>query len=115
MTGVDYENYVSLFRVLVSFLRKPDLVLYLKASPPVLMGRIAKRGRPSEQSITVDYIARLNHAYDDWMRRARAETEVMEIDTDQIPLQGETPGYRRLVEDLKRRYPRQAELRLDHP
>ena len=115
MTEVDHQNYDALFRVLVSFLRKPDLILYLKASPPVLMERIARRGRPSEQSITVDYIARLNHAYEDWMRRARAEMEVLEIDTDRVALQGETPAFRRLVNDLKRRYPRQAELRLDRP
>jgi deoxyadenosine/deoxycytidine kinase len=115
MTGVDYTNYTSLFHVLVSFLRKPDLILYLKGSPPVLMERIARRGRASEQSIGIDYIARLNHAYDDWMRRARAEMEVMEIDTDRVPLQGETPAFRRLVDDLKRRYPQQAELRLDRP
>jgi deoxyadenosine/deoxycytidine kinase len=113
MTTVDYENYTALFHVLMSFLRKPDLILYLKGSPAVLMQRIAKRGRPSEQSITIDYIARLNHAYDDWMRRARAEMEVLEIDTDHVPLQGETPAFRQLVEDLQRRYPRQAELRLD--
>src|SRR5262249_5409980 len=72
MTEVDYQNYTSLFGILVSFLRKPDLILYLKASPRVLMERIARRGRASEQSIGIDYIARLNHAYDDWMRRARA-------------------------------------------
>jgi deoxyadenosine/deoxycytidine kinase len=112
MTQVDYDNYTSLFHVLVSFLRKPDLIIYLKASPPVLMERIERRGRPSEQSITVDYIARLNRAYDDWMRRARAELEVLEIDTDSVPLQGESPAFRQLVNDLKRRYPRQAELRL---
>jgi len=113
MTGVDYENYVSLFRILVSYLRKPDLVLYLKASPKVLLERIERRGRPSERNITVDYIARLNHAYDDWVRRASAEMEVMEINTDTVPLQGETPAFRQLVDDLKRRYPRQAELKLD--
>jgi deoxyadenosine/deoxycytidine kinase len=112
MTDVDYENYTALFHILVSFLRKPDLILYLKASPQALMERIAKRGRPSEQTISIDYIARLNRAYDDWMRRARAETEVLEIDTDRVPLQGETPAFRQLVEDLKRRYPRQAELEL---
>ena len=112
MTKVDYENYTALFEVLVSFLRKPDLILYLKASPSVLMERIAKRGRPSEQNIGIDYISRLNRAYDDWMRRARAEQEVLEIDTDQVPLQGETPAFRALVDDLKRRYPRQAELKL---
>lgn len=113
MTQVDFENYDALFRILVSFLRKPDLILYLRANPQTLMERIARRGRPSEQNITVDYIARLNRAYDDWMKRARAETEVLEIDTDHVPLQGETPAFRRLVEDLQRRYPRQSELRLD--
>jgi len=113
MTRVDYENYVALFKILVSFLRKPDLILYLKASPPELMKRIAKRGRASEQTVGIDYIARLNHAYDDWMRRARGEYEVLEIDTDQVALQGDTPAFRDLVENLKRRYPRQSELRLD--
>jgi hypothetical protein len=49
------------------------------------------------------------------MRRARAETEVMEIDTEAVPLQGETPAFRDLVDDLKRRYPFQTELRLDQP
>jgi deoxyadenosine/deoxycytidine kinase len=112
MTQVDYENYTALFGVLTSYLRPPDLILYLKASPEALMERIAKRGRASEQGIGIDYITRLNRAYDDWMRRARAEHEVMEIDTDRVPLQGETEAFRRLVEDLKRRYPRQAELDL---
>ncbi len=112
MTAVDYRNYTSLFHVLVGFLRKPDLIVYLKASPEVLMGRIARRGRASEQSIGIDYIARLNDAYDDWMRRARAETEVLEIDTDSVPLQGETEAFEQLVNALKARYPRQAMLDL---
>jgi len=112
MTEVDYRNYTALFHVLVGFLRKPDLIVYLKASPEVLMERIARRGRASEKSIGRDYIARLNGAYDDWMRRARAETEVLEIDTDRVPLQGETEAFNRLVNDLKARYPRQAVLDL---
>lgn len=112
MTDVDYQNYVSLFRILVSYLRKPDLVLYLKATPPVLLERIARRGRSSERSISLDYLSRLNHAYEDWIRRSRAEVEVLEIDTDRVPLQGETPAFRQLVADLKRRYPQQAQLPL---
>jgi deoxyadenosine/deoxycytidine kinase len=112
MTGVDYRNYTSLFHVLAGFLRKPDLIVYLKASPDVLMERIARRGRASEKTISRGYIARLNEAYDDWMRRARTEGEVLEIDTDCVPLQGETPGFAQLVADLKARYPRQAVLDL---
>lgn len=113
MTEVDYDNYTSLFAVMVDFLRKPDVILYLKASPETLMGRIAQRGRESEKGIGIDYIRRLSDAYDAWMVRARAYTEVLEIDTDSVPLQGETPAFRKLVEDLKRRYPRQVELPLD--
>ncbi len=112
MTEVDYKNYRALFDILMSYLRRPDMILYLKSSPEELMKRIARRGRPSEQSIGSDYISRLNHAYDDWIRRARAETEVLEIDTDRVPLQGETPAFRKLVDELKRRYPRQSQLGL---
>ncbi len=113
MTQVDYENYTSLFGVMVDFLRKPDVILYLKASPETLMGRIAQRGRESEKGIGIDYIRRLSDAYDAWMVRARAYTEVMEIDTDAVPLQGETPAFRKVVVDLMRRYPRLVELPLD--
>jgi deoxyadenosine/deoxycytidine kinase len=112
MTDVDFENYRALFKIMVDFLRKPDLILYLKASPDTLMERIARRGRESEKTISREYITRLNDAYDDWMRRAQEDVEVIEIDTDRRPLQGETQAFRDLAEDLKRRYPRQAELRL---
>ncbi|HEV2105026.1 MAG TPA: deoxynucleoside kinase [Candidatus Eisenbacteria bacterium] len=113
MTRVDYENYVALFQVMVGYLRRPDLILYLRASPETLMERIARRGRASEKAIGLDYIRRLNDAYDGWMQRARADLEVLELDTDRVPLQGDTPAFRALVGDLKRRYPRQAELRLE--
>ena len=113
MTTVDHQNYTSLFGVMVDFLRRPDVILYLRAAPETLMSRIDKRGRDSEKGIGIDYIQRLNDAYDAWMVRAREYTEVIEIDTDAVPLQGDTPAFRQLVDELKRRYPRQAELRLE--
>jgi len=112
MSPVDYENYRALFDIMVSYLRKPDLIIYLRASAPVLLERISRRGRGSEKSIRIEYLQRLNDAYDAWMERVRGEIEVMEIDTDRVPLQGETPAFRGLIEDLKRRYPRQSELHL---
>jgi deoxyadenosine/deoxycytidine kinase len=112
MTDVDFENYRALFEIMVSYLRKPDLVIYLKASPAVLMERIARRGRESEKAIDPAYLGRLNVAYDEWMKRTAGEVEVLEIDTDTVPLQGDTPAFRQLIASLKRRYPRQAELHL---
>jgi deoxyadenosine/deoxycytidine kinase len=112
MTRVDYENYTALFDCMVGFLRKPDLILYLKASPETLRERIARRGRESEKSITLDYLSRLGRAYDDWMERATSLCEVKVLDTDRIPLQGPTPAFQDLVEDLKRRFPPQIALPL---
>jgi deoxyadenosine/deoxycytidine kinase len=112
MTRVDFQNYTALFDCMVGFLRKPDLILYLKASPETLMERIARRGRESEKSITLDYLSRLGRAYDDWMERAASLCEVKVLDTDRIPLQGPTPAFQDLVEDLKHRFPPQIALPL---
>lgn len=112
MSKVDYDNYTALFDILAGFLRKPDLILYLKASPETLMERIARRGRESEKSITIDYLRRLGSAYDEWIEQARGQFEVKVVDTDQVPLQGPTPAFHDLVEELKRRYPPQVPLPL---
>jgi len=112
MTQTDYDNYVSLFHCMTDFLRPPDLIIYLAASPDTLMQRIARRGRESEKSITRDYLARLGAAYDDWIARTSRVREVKVIDTDAIPLQGPTPAFAELVDLLKRRYPPQGTLHL---
>jgi deoxyadenosine/deoxycytidine kinase len=112
MSEVDYRNYKSLFEVLASFLRKPDLIIYLKVSPESALGRILRRGRASERGITLDYLVRLDRAYDEWIARVRHEIEVLQIDTDRVHLQGDVPGFRELVANLKARYPRQSELHL---
>jgi deoxyadenosine/deoxycytidine kinase len=115
MTRVDYENYASLFHCMMDFLRPPDLIVYLRASPDTLMERIARRGRESEKSITRDYLARLSGAYDDWIARASKQGDVLVIDTDEVPLQGPTPAFEELVERLRRLYPPQVALPLPDP
>ena len=93
MTKVDYENYTTLFHCMTDFLRPPDMIIYLHASPDTLLERIAKRGRESEKTITRDDLARLGAAYDDWTARAAQKGEVRIIDTDAVPLQVPTPAF----------------------
>ena len=112
MTKVDYENYVTLFHCMTDFLRPPDMIIYLHASPDTLMQRIARRGRESEKTITRDYLARLGKAYEDWTARAAQKGEVRVIDTDAIPLQGPTPAFQELVDTLKGKFPPQVALHL---
>lgn len=63
----DYQTYRELYEVLVLFLPPPDLVVYLRASVPTLVERIAMRGRVFELSITPVYLEQLNDLYTAWM------------------------------------------------
>ncbi len=63
----DYETYRGLYETLVEFLPPPDLVIYLRASVPTLIQRIANRGRDYERSISADYLSSLNALYEKWI------------------------------------------------
>lgn len=45
----------------------PDLLIYLQASVPTLVGQIQKRGREYEENIRLDYLKRLNEYYNKWI------------------------------------------------
>jgi len=63
----DYETYWELYQVLVEFLPPPDLVIYLRASVPTLLDRIAKRDRDYERTISAEYLSDLNDLYESWV------------------------------------------------
>ncbi len=62
----DWETYSDLYKTLSLLLTPPDLVVYLKASTPTLLRRIAQRGREYERSISGEYLESLNRLYDEW-------------------------------------------------
>ncbi|GMR11407.1 MAG: deoxynucleoside kinase [Anaerolineae bacterium] len=63
----DYETYRQVFDLVVSLLPTPDLLIYLKASVPVLMSRIQVRGRDMEGGVTGEYLLLLDKYYEEWM------------------------------------------------
>jgi len=67
MSSRDFDNYASLFELMCSFLKPPDLLIYLKASVPKLVSQIQKRGRDYENSIRIDYLTKLNERYTEWI------------------------------------------------
>jgi deoxyadenosine/deoxycytidine kinase len=67
MSERDWRTYSELYRTMTTLLPPPDLVVYLRVSVPVLMSRIAKRGRGFESSISEDYVAGLNRLYEEWV------------------------------------------------
>lgn len=69
MSERDYTTYVSLFHVMMTYLKPPDLMIYLRGSVDTLVRQIGKRGRDFEKGIERAYLERLNGHYEDWIRR----------------------------------------------
>lgn len=68
MTNRDFQNYTSLFELMESLVQPPDLLIYLRSSIPNLVNQIHKRGREYENSISIDYLSRLNERYEAWVQ-----------------------------------------------
>lgn len=64
----DYTTYRALYRTLAEYLPPPDLMIYLRASVPTLIKRIALRDRDYERSISPEYLDRLNQLYENWIQ-----------------------------------------------
>jgi deoxyadenosine/deoxycytidine kinase len=69
MPNRDYTNYESLFELMERLVSPPDLLIYLRASISTLVGQIHKRGREYENSISIDYLSRLNERYEAWITK----------------------------------------------
>jgi deoxyadenosine/deoxycytidine kinase len=86
MSDRDYANYVALFDAMTSFLRTPDLIVYLRAGVGTLRERIRCRGRDCERDISPEYLAALNEAYEEWCERASGMTRVLTVETENVNL-----------------------------
>ncbi len=80
MTNRDFENYKSLFELMESLVQGPDLLIYLRSSIPNLVGQIQKRGRDYENSISIDYLSRLNERYEAWIHDYKGKLLIIDVD-----------------------------------
>ncbi len=83
MSDRDFDTYMGLFRSMMLVLRKPDLMIYLKASVPHLVENIHRRGRDYEQNMQLDYLRNLNQRYDDFIQN-QYDGKTLTIEVDNI-------------------------------
>jgi len=83
MTNRDYENYRSLFDLMESLVQGPDVLIYLRSSIPNLVSQIHNRGRDYENSISIDYLSRLNERYEAWIHGYN-KGKLLIIDVDNL-------------------------------
>ena len=83
MTNRDFDNYKSIFNLMESFVKAPDLLVYLRSGIPNLVDQIHKRGRDYENSISIDYLSRLNERYEAWIETYN-KGKLLIIDVDDL-------------------------------
>ena len=81
MSKRDWETYNNIFFHMTKFLKKPDLIIYLRASTDTLINRIKKRSRSYEKDIDEIYLHRLNIYYKKWFSEIN-NFNVLEINTN---------------------------------
>jgi deoxyadenosine/deoxycytidine kinase len=79
----DYQSYLDIFHSMITFVKPPDLLIYLKANVPKLVRQIEKRGRDFEYSITLDYLRQLNKQYEEWISSYR-DGKLLTIDVNDL-------------------------------
>ena len=77
----DYETYMQIYDLMMSMVRKPDLLIYLKSTLPYLVSKIQKRGREYEQSINLEYLSGLNSKYEEWIAGYDGKVLILDADT----------------------------------
>ena len=97
----DFKTYNDLFNIMAGYLKKPDLIIYLKASTDTLLTRIHSRGREYENKISPEYIHQLNITYDNWIKNIK-NIKVMTIKTDQFNIFTDTKKFDLILEDVQK-------------
>ena len=81
MTNRDFSNYSSLFELMEKLVAPPDLLIYLRANISTLVDQIHKRGREYENTISIDYLSRLNERYEAWISTyTKGKLLIVEVD-----------------------------------
>ena len=100
MSKRDYKIYCNLFSAMVEFIKKPDLIIYLKANTDTLMSRINNRQRTYEAEISSEYIHSLNIYYNKWISTLDPN-DVLVVETDDFNIFKDITSYKNIVKKIK--------------
>lgn len=101
LTERDYANYKNLFDSMISHVKAPDLLIYLKADIPKLVGQIEKRGRSYETTMRIDYLKNLNIHYEDWISDYQ-EGKLLIVDVNELDFVERASDFSFIVEKIER-------------
>ena len=94
----DFDTYMELFRLMMSLVKAPDLLIYLRSSIPHLVSQIQKRGRDYEQGMSIEYLSGLNKRYEQWI--SSYEGRVLVIDADDLDFQNRPEDFALITDKI---------------
>ena len=101
MSDRDYANYSDLFSTMISLVRLPDLMIYIRSSVSNLVQQIQKRGRSYEQSMRMDYLKGLNDRYEEWV--AGYKGQLIIVEGDNWKFEQEPEDFQRMTDQIDSR------------
>lgn len=98
MSDRDFANYSDLFELMMSLVKLPDLLIYIRSGIPTLVGHIQKRGRPYEQTIRLDYLKGLNNRYEAWIKDYPGK--LMIVDGDSTHFESDVKAFNTIADRI---------------
>lgn len=95
----EMDLYHRIYQLLDARLPKPDLVIFLQASPDVLMSRVKKRKAEYEKDLSYEYIEKVSNAYSDFFFQY-SETPLMVVNTSGLDFVSSKNDYEELKKEL---------------
>ncbi|MCH4147843.1 MAG: deoxynucleoside kinase [Prevotella sp.] len=98
MSDRDFDNYTDLFDLMMSLVKLPDLMIYIRSSIPNIVSQIQKRGRDFEKSIRIDYLQGLNQRYEEWIGSYKGR--LMIVDGDKLKFESDPHDFQQVTDTI---------------
>ncbi len=98
MSDRDFENYTDLFNLMISLVKLPDLMIYIRSTIPNLIAQIGRRGRDYEQSIRIDYLQGLNNLYEEWIKTYKGNLII--VDGDKCKFENDLSAFQTITDKI---------------
>ena len=96
MSDRDFDNYSDLFDLMMSLVKLPDLMIYIRSSIPNIVAQIQKRGRDYEQTIRLDYLEGLNKRYEEWIGGYKGNLII--VDGDKLKFESNPHDFQQITD-----------------
>lgn len=98
LSARDYESFMELYNLMISFIKPLDLLIYLRCSLPHLTSQIRKRNREYEKGMSTEYLENLNIRYEDWIKDYKGN--ILIIDKDNLDFEGNSNDFTRIISKI---------------